>query len=197
MYSISWMNKYLISVHLIIVHEKKKKHLFADSIVRIVRRLLTSVAVLFHLSCATMAAAQINRLPSLVHVVIVFLWKINNLDQTASEFLKNLPFGCFRIVIILLTVIGLGNHTLYRRLDDIGCDEIAWFFGRHSVFRFDAVVVALIVCSLSQRMTIVLRCVPIVVVIECVVNVSATFEYNLKWHLSGALTEKMACERVG
>lgn len=119
-------------------------------------------------------------LSSLVHVVIVFLWKINNLDQTASKFFQNLPFGCFRIVIILLTVVGLGNHTLYCRLNDIGSNEVAWLFGRHYVLRFDAVIVALIVRSLDQWITFVLGCVSIVVVVKRVFNIAAAFKWMNK-----------------
>lgn len=124
---------------------------------------------------------QINRVDarrssySLVYVVIVFLWKIYNLDQAASEFFENLSFRGFCIVVILLTVVGLRNHTLYRRLNDIGCDEIAWFFRWHRVFGFDGIVVALIVRSFDRCVTVVLRGVSIVVVIKCVINISATF----------------------
>lgn len=106
---------------------------------------------IFHLSLSLVPHQhEVVRMSSLVHAVIVFLGKINNLDQTAPELFENLAFGCFRIEIVLLTVVGLCNHTLYCRLDDIRCNEIALFLGEHNVLRIDTVIVALIIRSLGQ-----------------------------------------------
>lgn len=111
-----------------------------------------------------------------VRIFIVFLGKINNFHQTASKFFENFPFRCFRIEIILLTIVGLRNDTLYGRLNDIGRNEIAWFLGRYGIFRLDAVVVPLTVRSFHQRCIVKVGRITIVVVLKCLIDISATYD---------------------